>query len=124
MMSRDSAVPKARRERGEPTTPVCVAEGIPNREAKKLSRAQAALDSEWEQLSGMKCRIVGSVMEYDDIRKTAQPAGAQYISGAYFHSASKSTSSSRRTREGTMAESGSRDPSFRKRTRMLPFSKR
>lgn len=57
---------------------------IPIREAKKIPRAQAALDSEWKKSWDMKCWISGSVMEYDEVRKTALSNGKTVHSGRVF----------------------------------------
>lgn len=66
------------REKSEPKTHAVVAKGIPIPEAKRIPRARAALDSQWNQLWGLML----SVKEYDQVRREALSVRAVKASDA------------------------------------------
>lgn len=65
-------------------------------EAKKIPRAQAALDSEWKKPRDMTCWIAGSVMEHDEVRRSALLSGKTGHFGRAFPLCVESIASFRR----------------------------
>lgn len=108
-----------RRQKDELETPVFVANGIPFCEAKKIPRAQAALDPERKLLWGARCCwIAESATEYDtDRQQHGLPSGTRCNSGAHSRSAPRATASYRRVQERAKTGSCSRAPSSWARAR-------
>ena len=61
-----------------------VAKSLPLRDAERIPAAKAALESEWKKLWDIKCWMVETVCEYDEVRNKAAKSGRTAHFGRVF----------------------------------------